>query len=700
MSDPSQNSTTFVTSFGAPDEVHPVLIAGAGPAGTLLALCLARLGVRPLIVDSNHFIDHEWGRGDALFCRTIEVLRSLGLRETMIASGKWIPERAYWVSSIVLASVIFSGLKQVQDMNANPPACKTLRVFSCRVRDFLASFIKQHPMRPLTVPRLSRPLGVVKPVPALDIPLAIRQGLVEKILTDATTVTCGATVLRPWSVVDVRLDEKDPENNPVIATLKSQYGETREVRARYAVGCDGGRSNVRQAMHKYGVKLEGNAHDSMWSAMDVVGFQTDFPDTQKLSIVASAHGTIMIIPREDINGKNCMRFYCEVDPGRTPSLKDVVATVHNVFHPYKFSWDEINWFTIYTVAQRIASSFHVKERIFLAGDAAQIHSPKGGLGMNTALMDTHNLAVKIALVETGVAKPAILSTYALERRQVATHLVQMDAKLIEIYAAHGKSEDLADIAKLIAFHAEHYAFQAGTNITYAPNCMVDNTVSHAPSAMAKLVGGEGLIVGRRLLPASVKRFLDGLNCEVLDVAPCDGRFTIFICLGDLIARGKVGQLESLRDFVYRLDGLWAQLAKTHSASGAASVLRLIAVTTTSHLSIEAAALLHSGSLGISSASTAKLLLFDTSSLYSDDVPCLSPYAKHTALTATTKADALSIKAAAGILLHPLHQKWDIDMEIGGLVVVRPDGHVGTLTRGVNAAAWMKVERYFEGFLVL
>jgi 2-polyprenyl-6-methoxyphenol hydroxylase-like FAD-dependent oxidoreductase len=51
------------------------------------------------------------------------------------------------------------------------------------------------------------------------------------------------------------------------------------------VGCDGGRSNVRQAMQKYGVALQGEAHDSVWSAMDVVGFKTDFPDTQKVSFV-------------------------------------------------------------------------------------------------------------------------------------------------------------------------------------------------------------------------------------------------------------------------------------------------------------------------------------------------------------------------------------------------------------------------------
>ncbi|KAF8142983.1 FAD binding domain-containing protein [Mycena galopus ATCC 62051] len=640
--------STLETNFGTRDEVHPVLIAGAGPAGTLLAFCLAKLGVRPLIVDSKHFIDHEWGRGDALLCRTVEMLRSLGMGETALASGRRIPERAYW------------------DMTANPPACKTLT----------DSFPAELDIEDLYA-------------------LAIRQGLVEKFLADATTATCGATVHRPWSVVDVRLDETDPERNPVVTTLQSRYGERIQVRAKYVVGCDGGRSTVRQSVQKHGVKLEGDAHNSVWSAMDVLGFKTDFPDTQKASIVASAHGAIMIIPREEINGKQCLRFYCEIDRGRTPSLEDVIATIHKVFHPYTFSWDEINWFTVYTVAQRIASAFDVKQRIFLAGDAAHLHSPKGALGMNTSLMDAHNLAVKIALIESGVAKPEILLTYALERRAGATYLVHMDAQHIQVYADHGKSDDPEDIKKLVDFTAEHYAFQAGTNITYAANCMVD-TVPHAPSLMAKLVGGEGLIVGRRLLPAVVRRFSDGLTSKILDAAPCDGMFTVFVCLGDLTAPGKVEQLGALRDFVHRTNGLWARLK-----SQATSVLRFLGVTTTSHLSIEAAALLHGGCLGSPAAGNSSQILFDIPSLYSDDIPCLSPYVNHNAasLNSTTAMDILSVKAAAGILLHPLHQKWDINIEHGGLVVVRPDGHVGSLAPGIDADAWLKVERYFERFLV-
>ncbi|KAJ7090636.1 FAD binding domain-containing protein [Mycena epipterygia] len=661
MLQPTQNSSTFATAFGDPEEVHPVLIAGAGPAGTLLAFCLAKFGVRSLIVDSNHFADHEWGRGDALLGRTVEVLRSLGVGETLIAAGNRICERSFW------------------DMTATPPTCKTISDYFPSTLDIEDAYA-----------------------------LSMRQGLVEKILSDATTALGGVSVLRPFSVIDARLDETDPDNQPAIATLKSPYGEIREVKARYVVACDGGHSAVRRAVEKYGVTLDGDAHDSMWSAMDVVGFRTDFPDIKKVSVVASAHGTIMVIPRENIHGKNCLRFYCEVERGRPPALEDVVATIHKVFAPFKFTWDSINWFTIYTVGQRITSAFDVKQRIFLTGDAAHLHSPKGALGMNTSLMDAHNLAVKIALVERGIAQPAILGAYALERRAVAMNLMEMDAKLIRLFAAHGKQSKGAEDQQedLVAFQQNHFAYSAGTNITYAPNALVA-AVPHAPSPAVRLIGGEGLLAGRRLLPAIVKRFSDGLQCKILDAAPCDGRFTLFLCLGDLTAPGRVAQLEALRDLVHRPDGVVARLDTVQGKGGAASVLRLVGVTTTSAFSAEAAALLY-GRLGLRTFSeivpgAEAPRLFDTSALYTDDVVCLSPYLLHTELEGQgppAGTDVLSVKAAAGILLHPLHQKWDVDIGTGGIVVVRPDGHVGTLTRALDAQAWLAVEDYFKGFLAL
>ncbi|KAJ7646911.1 FAD binding domain-containing protein [Roridomyces roridus] len=650
MSSPTITNSSFSNTFADENYVHPVLIVGAGPAGSLLAFCLARLGVQPLIVDSRNAVDHEWGRGDALLCRTVEMFKTLGLADTIAANGVGMWKRAFWNTSV------------------DPPVCTTI------ADQFPADLDTDSPYAVNT-----------------------RQGLVERIILEGAEKISGVQVLRPWSVTDTEMVD-DPNADAVIVTLKSQYGETRKVKARRVVGCDGGRSTVRRSLKKYDVQLEGESHDSIWSAIDVVGFETDFPDVNMLAIIASKHGSIRFIPREDINGQNCIRIYCELNSEEKSSLEDVTAKIQRVLHPFKFTWEAVNWFTVYTVAQRIASAFDVNQRIFLAGDAAHIHSPKAGLGMNTSFLDAHNLALKIALVENGVAKPSVLSTYALERRGVADQLMKMDGELIRVYAAHGKSSDPADQQKLIAFQRANAPFQAGTGITYAPNVLVDDTPALTPTPMLALVGGQGLCAGRRILPATVRRYSDGIIVKMLDDAiPFDGRFTIFLCLGDVIQLGAVEKLEALREAMFRANGL-------HDKAG--KIIRFVGVTTASHLSIALSSLFHQRLRLLPGGDAAESrILFNSSKVYTDDVPCLSPYLSHAcprslpSESTPAPTDILSTKAAAGILVHPLHQKWDIDPKEGGIVVVRPDGHVGVLRRGLDVQmAWSAVEKYFDGFL--
>ncbi|KAJ6537216.1 FAD binding domain-containing protein [Mycena vulgaris] len=420
-------------------------------------------------------------------------------------------------------------------------------------------------------------------------------------------------------------------------TLNSQYGEVKEVKARVY-------RRVRWRAEQRPPIPRKIRYDADWrcprSAIDVIGFKTDFLDINK----------------------DCRKCpWCDNDyfpdhgdGSKTPSLEDVVAAIHKAFHPYTFSWDD--WFTIYNVGQSIASKFDASERIFLPGDAAHLHSPKGGLGTNTSLMDEHNFAKKIALVEPGIAKPGILSTYALGRRMVITHLVQMDTQLIQIYADHGQSSKPEELEKLLAFQREHFAFQAGANITYityGANLMVEK-VSHTPSTMEKLVGTEGLVIGRRLLPASVKR---------LDAAPCDGRFTIFICVGDLSAPRKVEQLVALSDLLHWADGTWALNASTPPAR------RMLPLRSTGRLGLRTSSVV---------VQATKPVLFDTSALYSDAVARLAPHVDAFASAESTSAtDILSIKATAGILLYPVHTDRDCR----------------------HAQAWMSVGTYFGRFAV-
>lgn len=79
-------------------------------------------------------------------------------------------------------------------------------------------------------------------------------------------------------------------------------------------------------------------------------------------------------------------------------------------------------------------------------------------------------------------------------------------------------------------------------------------------------------------------------------------------------------------------------------------------------------------------------LFQPQNFFCDDIPVISPYRDST--------------PEAGLVFeHPIHEKWDVDVMTGSIVVVRPDGHIGVVTRGFGTDAWQNVQHYFEGFLI-
>jgi 2-polyprenyl-6-methoxyphenol hydroxylase-like FAD-dependent oxidoreductase len=91
------------------------------------------------------------------------------------------------------------------------------------------------------------------------------------------------------------------------------------------------------------------------------------------------------------------------------------SLVSECIAPAKFKVLEHTWLTCYGINERRAPAFQHQGRIFLVGDAAHVHSPAGGQGMNTGLQDAYNLAWKLAFVLRGVAPASMLDTYTLER---------------------------------------------------------------------------------------------------------------------------------------------------------------------------------------------------------------------------------------------------------------------------------------------
>jgi 2-polyprenyl-6-methoxyphenol hydroxylase-like FAD-dependent oxidoreductase len=145
--------------------------------------------------------------------------------------------------------------------------------------------------------------------------LGVQQGLIERaFLRDMDRH--GLRITRPWQFVNFELQTSAGYQSPVSITLKNvKTEEERVVRAKYMIGCDGGRSAVRNVMSRdYGVEMKGDWVDTLWGAIDAV-VHTDFPDIRKIAAIHSRdHGAIMIFPREtNDDGKDVVRLYTQIN---------------------------------------------------------------------------------------------------------------------------------------------------------------------------------------------------------------------------------------------------------------------------------------------------------------------------------------------------------------------------------------------------
>lgn len=234
--------------------------------------------------------------------------------------------------------------------------------------------------------------------------LTLHQGGIEAIFRDAMKskgigIRFGTTV----ASMDVRVEEAaewaDIELRPVTAVLAKANDPaqqpTTEVRAKFAVGCDGAHSWTRRWM---GHTMEGEQTDYIWGVMDGEP-ETDFPDWRCKSAVHSNSGSCMVLPREN----NSLRLYIQMDSqsadrdGRidrsTYKLEDIQDAAKNILKPYSIHFPKVDWWTIYVIGQRVASGFRSSDgRVFIAGDACHTHSPKAGQGANAAMGDAHNVS--------------------------------------------------------------------------------------------------------------------------------------------------------------------------------------------------------------------------------------------------------------------------------------------------------------------
>jgi 2-polyprenyl-6-methoxyphenol hydroxylase-like FAD-dependent oxidoreductase len=357
-----------------------VLIAGAGPTGLVLALWLTRQGVAVRIVDRAAAAG-TGSRAMAVQARTLELYRQLGLADEVVAAGMRNPALNIWARGKRRARLEFGD------------AGRALTPFP-----FVLIYPQDHHER-----------------------------LLERRLEAA-----GVRVERNTELVGF-----DAHGNGVRACLRGHDGVERPLDAGWLVGCDGAHSKVR---HLLGTGFAGGTYEQTFYVADV--------EVSGAAADGEIHASFeesdfVLLLAYDQGGK------ARLIGAIKPDSADAAAPEHALqFEDVRqraigalgMQVERVNWFSTYRVHHRVTGRYR-QGRVLLAGDAAHVHSPAGGQGMNTGIGDAVNLAWKLAAVVQDRAPPALLDTYESERIAFARKLVETTDRVFSFVTAQGGFAD-------------------------------------------------------------------------------------------------------------------------------------------------------------------------------------------------------------------------------------------------------------------
>ncbi|GAA0904141.1 FAD-dependent oxidoreductase [Streptomyces thermoalcalitolerans] len=338
---------------------------GAGPSGLTLGIDLARRGVDALVVERGDGL-FPGSRGKGFQPRTLEVFDDLGVLDAIRAAGGTYPVGMIWQDGRRMGEHrLFDPVRPTEDAPYNEPwmvpQWRTLEILLARLRE-------------------------------LDGRIAFRR-----------------------EVVGLAQDEDG---------VTVRFASGADLRARYVVAADGGRSTVRRAL---GIGMTGETVDPnpmLVADVRVTGLDRDnwhfFPPHGKSD---GPDGLLALCP---LAGTEDFQLMAQVPEGTAVDVspdgirKLVAARSH--LSPENVT--DVRWASEFQPRTALADRFR-EGRVFLVGDAAHLHSPAGGQGLNTSVQDAYNLGWKLGAVLRGDAPASLLDTYEEERRPIAAGMLAL-----------------------------------------------------------------------------------------------------------------------------------------------------------------------------------------------------------------------------------------------------------------------------------
>jgi 2-polyprenyl-6-methoxyphenol hydroxylase-like FAD-dependent oxidoreductase len=359
-----------------------VLVAGCGPCGLMLAIELGRRGIRTLLVDPKTGLA-PFPAANATQARTMEHFRRLGFAHEVRAQGL-------------------------------PPDHPTDIAYFTRFTG--------HELARLTLPTAREAVERIRTMggswSAAELPHRISQKYVEATLLKHVQAQASVDLRWGW-----QLEAFEDRGDGVQATVSGPGGRREEVRAKYLVGADGARSFVRRTL---GIAWGG-----------ATGIRRDFMGGQMFGVHVRAPGFYGLVPHPRA------WMYVAFNPERRAFICSIDGQQEFAFHAaLREDEDGTRWgerearavFTqalgrempfdvlsvgTWTAGHSLVAQAYGRGRVVLAGDAAHLFTPTGGLGYNTAIEDAVNLGWKLAALVRGAASPQLLDSYELERRPLA-----------------------------------------------------------------------------------------------------------------------------------------------------------------------------------------------------------------------------------------------------------------------------------------
>jgi len=383
---------------------RPILIAGGGPVGVITALALARQGLPVQVFEAEAKVN-DMPRAATTHAATLEILAGLGMVDEVIERGLVEPLFRIWdgPSNQMIAEFDFGILK-----NETPYP--------------FAVQCEQHKLAGMAIERL-------KKYPHAKVEFSARVMSLSQ------------------SADSVEIDVETPDGK-------------RKVAGSYLIGCEGGRSTVRKALD---IEFEGYTHPERFMILtmtDNIGLR--YPGCTRNYISDPAAWFSVFKVSGDKLGP-LWRVLSSTRPDQTDDeLMNPDATERRLqgFMPQDGKYDVVHR-NLYNVHQRVAASFR-KGRVFLAGDAAHVNNPLGGLGLNFGIHDAVELSDLMGRVIRGEAREDIFNEYDLHRRPLNIEFVQQQTvankKRMEEKDPAAREKDFDQLRRTASDPAAHRAY--------------------------------------------------------------------------------------------------------------------------------------------------------------------------------------------------------------------------------------------------